>query len=521
MKNSQKYLALIAVFGLYLAAGANLDAQTGLATPPQKKVVVPPSADEIVTLRSTVESNPGDLTAHQAYIKAVGVTDAGIEKQYEDWMQKFPSTATIPFALGDAFANAESPKAKPWLLKAVAVDPKFGKAYMDLWLDSDRWGDFVTGRKYLRLGVEANPSDPDLSFYYAGSLKESDPALYRKLSLDMAKNFSTHERGAQSLYWLAFRSDDAKEKVAVWEQLRRQYPADKFSWSSSGMSSYFDYLLGTDPSKALELAQSMTNLKFSESEIKNWTVQVKLAQNIARAKQLIGDKKPGEALDVLNSTKIKSYSRFNEGLAILKAKAADAAGNTQASYDSLAGYYAKSPTDHVAGELKQLGAKLGKNGAAVNNDIIKIQNDAAKPATGFTLDQYLQPGTASLSDFKGKVVLITYWFPGCGPCRGEFPHFENAIKKFKGQDFVYLALNIVPEQDEYVVPFIKTSGYSFIPLRDVKGRNKGNLNNGNAAPVNFLIDKDGNVVFSNFRTDESNERSLELMINSLLKGKAI
>ncbi|MCW3118008.1 MAG: Thiol-disulfide isomerase or thioredoxin, partial [Chitinophagaceae bacterium] len=401
------------------------------------------------------------------------------------------------------------------------IDPKFSKAYMDLWVDSDRWGDFKAGHKYLEMAMQTDPTNPDPAFYYASSFKESDPELYRKLSLDMAKKFPTLERGAQALYWLAYESSDAKEKTAVWEQLRTQYPADKFNWSSSGMSSYFDYLLGTDPSKALELAQSMTNLKFRESEVKNWAAQVKLAQNIVRAKQLVADKKPGEALDILNSIKIKSYLRFNEDLAILKANAAAAAGNTQASYDSLAGYYAKSPTDKVAGELKQLGVKLGKNAAAVNSDVIKILNDVAKPATGFTLDQYLQPGTASLSDFKGKVVLITYWFPGCGPCRGEFPHFENVIKKFKGQDLVYLGLNVVPDQDEYVIPFMKTSGYSFIPLRDVKGRDKGNLNNGNAAPVNFLIDKYGNVVFSDFRTDESNEHTLEVMINALLKGKAI
>ncbi|MDB5210119.1 MAG: redoxin protein [Sediminibacterium sp.] len=522
MKNIKTHFAIVVFLALFLITGnSNLYAQTGLATPPQKKVVVPPSAEEVVTLRSAVVSHPADLTAHQAYIKAVGVTDPGIEKQYEEWMQKNPNDATIPFALGDAFANAESPKARTWLLKAVAIDPKLGKAYMDLWLDADRWGDFEMGRKYLGMGVAADPSNPDLSFYYASSLKESDLALYRKLSLDMAKNFPTHERGAQALYWLAFRSTDAKEKVTVWEQLRAQYPADKFSWSSSGMSSYFDYLLVTDPSKAQELAQSMANLKFSESQVKSWTGQVKLAQNIVKAKQLVADKKAAEALDVLNATKITSYSRFNDAFAILKSKAADAAGNTQAAYDSLAGYYAKSPTDYVAGELKQLGAKLGKNTTVINNEIMKTLNDAAKPATGFTLEQYLQSGTASLSDFKGKVVLITYWFPGCGPCRGEFPHFESVIKKFKGQDFVYLALNIVPEQDEYVIPFVKTSGYSFIPLRDVKDRNKGNLSNGNAAPVNFLIDKDGKVVFSKFRTDESNERTLELMINSLVKGKAI
>ncbi len=84
---------------------------------------------------------------------------------------------------------------------------------------------------------------------------------------------------------------------------------------------------------------------------------------------------------------------------------------------------------------------------------------------------------------------------------------------------MYLGINIVLDQDEYVIPFMNASGYSFIPLRDDPKWDKGNLNNRNAAPVNFLIDKEGRIVFSNFRTNEANEKTLELMISSLLPDK--
>ena len=130
-------------------------------------------------------------------------------------------------------------------------------------------------------------------------------------------------------------------------------------------------------------------------------------------------------------------------------------------------------------------------------------------------------GKASLSDYKGKVVLLTYWFPGCGPCRGEFPHFENVLKKFKGGDLVYLGINIAADQNDYVLPFMRSSGYSFIPLLDDSTWIKGPLDNRRAAPVNFLIDQNGKITFSNFRTDESNEAVLETMINSMLTRKTI
>ena len=53
-------------------------------------------------------------------------------------------------------------------------------------------------------------------------------------------------------------------------------------------------------------------------------------------------------------------------------------------------------------------------------------------------------------------------------------------------------------------------------LEEQDGRVKGNLDNGRIAPVNFLIDKDGKIIFSRFRTDDTNEDELKTMIEMLL-----
>ena len=297
-----------------------------------------------------------------------------------------------------------------------------------------------------------------------------------------------------------------------------QFPVDKFYWSAAGATSYFEYLVAANADKAVELAQSMTNSKLEEGAVKTWINQLALAQAFAKAERLITGGKNSEAVAALNEIKLPRYPDFGEHLAMRKSYALEAGGNAMAAYDSLAAYYAKDPTDKGAKALQQLGSKLGKNSAKIKEDIVKVRKASAQPATPFTLEQYFKPGTASTSDYKGEVTLITYWFPGCGPCRGEFPHFENVVKKFKDRDFVYLGINIVPAQDEYVLPFLKNSGYSFIPLREVKDRKKGNLDNRGLAPVNFLLDKQGNVIFSWFRTDGSNERTLELMISELLES---
>ena len=220
MNNFKRSGAIIIFFALFLITGnlKSLSQPVSITTP-----------DELLKLRSAVEANPNDLAAHEAYIKATGFTkrevleDPVLEKQYEDWMKKFPASAAVPYSLGHAYADKESPKAKPFLLKATEIDPKFDKAWFDLWIDGDRWGDFKLSASYLLKAKEADPQNADYAFYYANSFSKTDIEKYKKLSLKVAADFPNTERGAQSLYWLANRSDDPKEKISY----RRYFPGKR------------------------------------------------------------------------------------------------------------------------------------------------------------------------------------------------------------------------------------------------------------------------------------------------------
>jgi len=147
MKNNRKYSGLLLLVVLLIAGSIDLNAQ-----PPKKTEPTDPA--EIAKLRADVESNPADFKKHQDYIKAVGFETTELEKQYDAWIKQFPQIASVPFAIGDAYCNRESPKAKPYLLKAIAIDPKLDKAYSNLWIDAERWGDFAASRAYLGKAVE-------------------------------------------------------------------------------------------------------------------------------------------------------------------------------------------------------------------------------------------------------------------------------------------------------------------------------------------------------------------------------
>ncbi len=482
----------------------------------QSKIIT--DQKEIEKLKAAVEISPDSPKVHQAYIEALGTENAALEKQYQTWIKKYPKSSAYPFALGKAYEREESPKAKTYLLQAVKLDPKLTEAWGGLWIDAERWGDFSGGRDYLAKAVESDPSNPNYAFYYASSFHKVDNEKYTRLSLEVAKRFPEHQRGAQALYWLGARSENIDDKIRYYELLYKSYAPAKFSWSSGGISSYYDLLLSQNPQRALSLAEELAKEPKLAKEWANLSIQAKKVVEIDKAFEA---KNTTEAKSLLAELKLPRYFKFNKQVILLKAKADELAGHPQAAYDSLIVAFAKSPNLVVKEAIEGYGKKLGKDSVQVVADIWTRLNTIAKVATPFSLKQYFEKGNSSLSDYKGKVVLLTYWFPGCGPCRGEFPHFENVVKKFNKNDLAYLGINIISNQNDYVIPFLKTSGYSFIPLEDVKGRDKGNLDNRNAAPVNFLIDQEGRVLFSNFRTDGDNEDELELMIKLLIAHKKV
>jgi thiol-disulfide isomerase/thioredoxin len=467
-------------------------------------------------LKKAVQASPDSLNKHVAYIEAIGPDNPDIINRYEELMKEFPENASVPYALAKAYIEKESPKAKPYLLKAVGINPQFAEAWYYLWVDGQRWGRFDEGWGYLKKAIASDPSNPLYQYRYALSFMGLDQGKFTELSIKLAKDFPVSEYADRALGYLASCSATAEERIKCYQLLHDNFTREK---AAPYMTSYFDVLLSTDPEKARMLAVEMKDLKEAESD--NWTDLLTQANLFIQGRILLDQHQPVEALAVFNKIKLSRYSLFGgESLLFLQAKAIDQTGDHLSSYGKLMKVFAEDPSPALQTALYGYGAKMGKDQAAVKADIYQNLSVKAKPATPFSLKKYIGEGNASLSDYKGKVLLLTYWFPGCGPCRAEMPFFENVVKQYQNNQLAYVGINIVAEQDEYVIPFHNSSGFSFTPLADVKGRDKGNLENYGAAPTNFLIDKTGRIIFSDFRTGAENETHLKMMIDLLLDAPA-
>lgn len=485
----------------------------------------PSESVQIKKLKAKVQANPANLEAHNAFISAFRINnkmdDPALEAQYKAWMKQFPKVFTVPFAIGKAYAAGENSKATRFLLQASILKPENAEIWNLLAGDAQLRNNLKLSQEYLKKAMQFNPSNPDYAFSYAYSFKDIDSARYDSLSLEVVRRFPDSERSDQALYWLANNSKKSNQKTAYYEQFHVKKSMHHSSWYLESMTKYFDLLLEINPQRAFELGNTMVLEDKLFPEL--WHERLAVVNAFLKARILINEGHAQEALTLLNEVSLynKTYNRriyAAEYLELFKAEAADAANQTKIAYDTIAIAYSKIPTERLNTALYIYGSKLNMDSNSVAKSIQKIRDSHAKKATDFQLKNYYNSGKSSLADYAGKVVLLTYWFPGCGPCRAEFPHFESIIKKFDSKEVAYLGLNVEPSQDGFVLPFLKTSSYSFTPLRDNWKRGKGNLA-AFGAPTNYLIDQKGRIVFSGFRIDAENERTLELMIRETLAAK--
>lgn len=119
--------------------------------------------------------------------------------------------------------------------------------------------------------------------------------------------------------------------------------------------------------------------------------------------------------------------------------------------------------------------------------------EAEAPETSNKAPDFELPGLdgkpASLSDFRGKPVLLNFWATWCPPCRAEMPYIQEIYEEWSGKGLVVLAINI-GENPSKVGEFMESFFLSFPVLLDEDSK-VSNEYNVRAIPTTFFIDKNG------------------------------
>jgi thiol-disulfide isomerase/thioredoxin len=53
-----------------------------------------------------------------------------------------------------------------------------------------------------------------------------------------------------------------------------------------------------------------------------------------------------------------------------------------------------------------------------------------------------------LSDYRGKVVLVSFWASWCGPCMELVPHERELVERYQGRPLAIVGVNADPDREE-------------------------------------------------------------------------
>jgi thiol-disulfide isomerase/thioredoxin len=147
---------------------------------------------------------------------------------------------------------------------------------------------------------------------------------------------------------------------------------------------------------------------------------------------------------------------------------------------------------HPAMEVRESGQSGEGGGSSDVEPRLSCPADAKPANLNFTLKD-AENRDVSLSQYKGKVLVIDFWATWCGPCKVEIPHFVEFQEKY-GKAGVQIVGISVDDTADKLAPYVRDMKMNYPVLQ---GLNHDEVQDAYGPivgiPVSVIISRDGKI----------------------------
>lgn len=479
----------------------------------------PPSAAQ---LKQEAESGPQSIEAQSNYIRYVSeearanpanqeALFKSLRANYEGWAKKAPDSAVLQWSLGVVCQMMNDDAAAAHFDASIKIDPKFIPGLKGLNAYAAAHNDVPTRRRVLLRIIELNPKDLGANYDYIATFQHEDRAKFFELAEQFIAKNPDAAPSAALLTTMADSQPDEAQRTAYRERILKTYVRrpNPLQNTTIPMRALFETYNLTDPAKALAFAEEQAKIY---PRVRQWAQVVDYQKTMIAVQALIAEKKFTEAQEKLEKL-VAPFGLSSANIEIAKANVQLGAGEPEQAYTALLKAAGRRPTSQMESAIRDLGSKMGKSPAQVNDDLWRSLTDKNPPMRDFELpDMKGQP--VKLSSYKGKVVLVHFWHPTCLGCHVELPYLKLLAEKFKGKPFEIVTINTFPEEERQVGSWMNPYGFTTLNAPE-KDWSKDQYNVA-FNPTNFLLDSEGRIIFkTDLQTLETTDfavREVEMLL---------
>ncbi len=139
-----------------------------------------------------------------------------------------------------------------------------------------------------------------------------------------------------------------------------------------------------------------------------------------------------------------------------------------------------------------------------------------KPVQDFILTD-VSGAKKKLSDFRGNVVILSFWASWCGPCLVELPTFAEIERKYHDKGLRVIPVNVDDGETgkAFAKEFWPKKNIGFPSFYDTT-KDLANLFEVDILPSSFVIDREGRLVFSSAGASDWSSTDTQNLVQAVL-----